>query len=217
MERRDNYAMQAEMAKKRFLTYDQEALIRKFRLRADGNYLYPVMLGDTYRLSRTTGELSRWAEDGWVDANSHGEVMTLLDLLCDSRDDRFLTGRWKTMQAFGNQFHRNLLERPRDVTADRFARNMAGFNEACRSLGGEPVPMGDSGWGIELFDGLKIAVALWQADEDFPAALRYYWDENALMYIRYETMYYAVDLLVRRLKERICAPSQKGETENVRM
>ena len=200
MERRDNYAMQAEKAKESFLHYDQEALIRKFRLRADENYLYPVMLSDTYRLSRTTGDLSRYAGDTWVDANTHGEVMTLLDLLCDSREDRFLTGSWKSMQAFGNQIHRNLLERPRDLTAERFAQNMDRFERACRSLGGMPVPMGDMGFAIELFDGLKIAVALWREDEDFPAALRYYWDENALMYIRYETMYYAVDLLRSRLK-----------------
>ena len=203
MERRDNYAMQAEKAKESFLHYDQEALIRKFRLRADENYLYPVMLSDTYRLSRITGDLSRQAGDTWVDANSHGEVMTLLDLLCDSREDRFLTGNWKSMQAFGNQIHRNLLERPRDAAAERFAQNMDRFEGACRSLGGTPVPMGDMGFAIELFDGLKIAVALWQADEDFPAALRYYWDENALMYIRYETMYYAVDLLRSRLKVRM--------------
>ena len=203
MERRDNYAMQAEKAKESFLHYDQEALIRKFRLRADENYLYPVMLSDTYRLSRTTGDLSRYAGDTWVDANTHGEVMTLLDLLCDSREDRFLTGNWKSMQAFGNQIHRNLLERPRDAAAERFAQNMDRFEGACRSLGGTPVPMGDMGFAIELFDGLEIAVALWQADEDFPAALRYYWDENALMYIRYETMYYAVDLLRSRLKARM--------------
>ena len=117
MERRDNYAMQAEKAKESFLTYDQEALIRKFCLRADENYLYPVMLSDTYRLSRATGDLSRQAGDTWVDANTHGEVMTLLDLLCDSREDRFLTGNWKSMQAFGNQIHRNLLEQPRDAAA----------------------------------------------------------------------------------------------------
>ena len=203
MERRDNYAMQAEKAKESFLHYDQEALIRKFRLRADENYLYPVMLSDTYRLSRRTGDLSRQAGDTWVDANTHGEVMTLLDLLCDSREDRFLTGNWKSMQAFGNQIHRNLLERPRDAAAEQFAQNMDRFEGACRSLGGTPVPMGDMGFAIELFDGLKIAVALWQADDDFPAALWYYWDENALMYIRYETMYYAVDLLRSRLKGRV--------------
>ena len=129
--------------------------------------------------------------------------MTLLDLLCDSREDRFLTGNWKSMQAFGNQIHRNLLEQPRDAAAERFAKNMDRFELACRSLGGTAVPMGDMGFAIELFDGLKIAVALWRADEDFPAALRYYWDENALMYIRYETMYYAVDLLRSRLKGRV--------------
>lgn len=220
MERRDNYAAQAAAAKTIFLGYDQEALIRKFHLRADERYLYPVMLGDAYRLSRTTGDLSRRVGDAWVDGNSYDEVMTLLDILCDSREDRFITGRWKSMQAFGNQIHRNLLEQPRNPTAEIFAGNPDLFTDACRSLGGTPVPMGDLGFGIELLDGLRIAVALWQADEDFPAALRYYWDENALMYIRYETMYYAVGLLVDRLKERMERPGGgNGERrrENVRM
>ena len=32
MERKDNYAIQVQQAKRRFLTYDQDALIRKMRL-----------------------------------------------------------------------------------------------------------------------------------------------------------------------------------------
>ena len=39
--------------------------------------------------------------------------------------------------------------------------------------------------------------------EAFPASVRYLWDENALMYIKYETMYLAKELLLRELEERI--------------
>ena len=60
---------------------------------------------------------------------------------------------------------------------------------------------GDVGYGIVLFDGLKIGIQLWLGDEEFPSALKYMWDENALMYIRYETMYYAVGLLRRWIME----------------
>ena len=40
-------------------------------------------------------------------------------------------------------------------------------------------------------------------DEEFPPGLRFLWDENALMYIRYETMYYAKGLLLQRLAEKL--------------
>ena len=36
----------------------------------------------------------------WEDGNSHAEVMTLLDLLCDCKRDRYLTGRLKSMPDF---------------------------------------------------------------------------------------------------------------------
>ena len=203
MERRDNYAMQAEMAKQSFLRYDQEALIRKFRLRADEHYLYPVLLGDTYRLSRATGDLERQIGGAWADANSHAEVMTLLDLLCDSREDRFLTGRWKTMQAFGNQFHRNLLEDQESPFARAIQDHPEAFRGACRALGGKEVKSADIAYSVELFDGLPIGVFFWEGDEEFAPRIRYYLDENAAMYLRYETMHYAVGLLAEKIMERM--------------
>lgn len=201
MERGNNYLLQAEQAKHTFLTYDQEALIRKFRLEADDVWLYPRMLGAQYRLNRKTGDLQRLADGQWADANTHSEVMTLLDLLCDSREDRCLSGSWKTMQAFGNQVHSGLLEETGNPVAAFYAAHLPAFKDACRALGGIPVPMGDVGFGIELFDGLRIAPALWLADEDFPASIRFFWDSNALMYLRYETMYFAVNLLEERIRE----------------
>lgn len=197
----NNYLIQAQQAKDRFLTYDQKAIIAKLNLRHDETYLYIPMLQQTHRICRRTGDMERQTAAGWVSANSHGEVMTLLDLLCDSRPDRWIRGRWKNMADFGLLFHQNLLEGRRDPWAEKFEADPDAFHRACRALGGRPFPNGDIAYSIELFDGLPITVQLWFGEEEFPAQLRFLWDENALMYIKYETMYFAKGLLLERLEE----------------
>ena len=197
----DNYAIQAAQAMERFLIYDQQELIRRMDLRFDETCFYIPMLRQTYRIHRKTGHMERFDGDTWISANSHGEVLTLLDLLCDSKKDRFVCGRWKNMSAFGLMFHQNLLEGKRDPWADRFEADPEGFRKACVSLGGIPFPTGDIAYAIELFDGLPVVIQLWLGDEEFPASLRFLWDENALMYIKYETMYFAKGLLLQRLTE----------------
>lgn len=203
MARTNNYLIQANQAKARFLTYDQQALIQKLKLQADRDYLYVPFLHDLYRIRRTTGDLERKMEDAWVDGNGYEEVMTLLDLVCDSREDRHLGGGWKDMSSFGNQFHRTLLEDMADPWAEKFQSDLPGFRRACLGLGGTPLSGGDAAYAIEVFDGLPVALRLWLGDEDFPARLRIYWDENAGMYLRYETMYFARSLLLDRLAERM--------------
>lgn len=203
MERKDNYRIQADQAKQRFLTYDQEQLIRKLKLKADDQYLHAEFLAEPYRLDRKTGYIQRNHDGVWVDGNSYGEVMTLLDLVCDSREGRYLSGRWKSMTEFGLMFHKNLLEEKRDRMADLFDRDPEGLRRACEALGGRPIPGADIGYAIELFDGLEIALQFWHGDDEFYPRLRYLWDENALQYIRYETMYFAVPLLLERIRERM--------------
>ena len=200
MSRPDNYLIQAFQAKQRFLAYDQTALIQKLNLAFDEDYLYIPMLSRLHRVSRRTGDMECQENETWVDANSHGEVMTLLDLLCDSHPHRHLAGSWKNMGDFGLLFHKNLLE-GRDPWADRFEADPEGFRRACEALNGIPFPTGDIAYSIELFDGLPIVVQLWFGEEDFPAGLRFLWDKNSLMYIKYETMYFARGLLLRRLSE----------------
>ena len=200
MERTDNYLLQVQQAQRYFLRYDQTALIRKLNLSSDPDYIYVNLLCKPYRICRATGALEAASETGWRSADTHSEVMTLLDLVCDSREDRFLTGRWKQMNSFGLLFHRELLE-GRDATADLFSQDLPGLHRACQRLGGIPMPTGDVSYAIELFDGLRIWLQFWQGDDEFPHQIRYLWDENALMYLKYETMYFAVNLLLRRLRE----------------
>jgi hypothetical protein len=201
MERKDNYAIQVQQAKRCFLTYDQDALIRKMHLEADEQYLYIPMLSQRHRIRRDNGDMERLTKDGWVSADSHGEVMTLLDLICDSRENRFVTGRWRSMESFGLMFHQNLLQDKKDHWAERFDRDPEGFRNACENLGGTPIPGGDLSFAIPIFEKLCVGIQFWHGDEEFHPRLRYLWDENALMYLKYETMYYAVSLLLRRIGE----------------
>lgn len=200
MERRDNYAIASAQARKLFMNYDHAQLAKKLNTALDDDYLYTKMLSEPYRIHRRTGDISRFHEGQWVDGNSFEEALTLLDLVCDSQENRFLRGSWKDLKDFGMQFHRNLTER-RDPLAEQLERESDRFAAACQKLGGEKFPHGDVAYSIELFDGLRILVQLWFGEEEFPPQLRWLWDENALMYLKYETMYYAINLLVKRLKE----------------
>ena len=134
--------------------------------------------------------MERCHRGNWVDANSHREVMTILDLVCDSRADRFVTGRWKIMQAFGMQFHSGLLEKERDPWAIRFDRDPESLHRACLALGGKMIPGADICYSIEFFDGLPLCIQFWHGDDEFYPRLRYLWDENSLQYIRYESKPY---------------------------
>ena len=128
MSRINNYSIQARQAKERFASYDQAMLIAKLNLRHDETYLYTCMFSETYRIHRETGDMSRKTEAGWVDADSFEEVMTLLDLICDSRENRFLAGKWKNTADFGLMFHRNLLEQ------DREFQDLAGLGQVAQDL-----------------------------------------------------------------------------------
>jgi len=200
LELTNNYLIQAAQAKALFCTYDQAQLIAKLKLRFDETYLYPSMLSETYRIHRKSGDISRETKDGWVDANSFEEVMTLLDLVCDSKENRFIRGKWKNMTDFGLMFHRNLLEGKTDPWAEKLQANPDGFRKACEALKGVPFCNGDIAYEIELFDGLRIVLQLWFGEEEFPACLRLLWDENALMYLKYETMYFAKGLLLQKIE-----------------
>lgn len=199
----DNYQIQAAQAKKLFLSYDQHELIARCRLRFDEGYFYMTMLSEPYRICRQTGDMERLREGRWVDGNSFGEVMTVLDWLCDSKPERYITGRWVNLVTHGHYFHRELQEDRADPNALLFDREPEGFAKACQALGGEKMPGADVGYAIELFDGLRILVQLWHGDEEFAPRLRCLWDENTEKYLRYETTWYAVGLLMARIKEKM--------------
>lgn len=200
-ERQNNYQIQARQAKKHFLSYDQQELIDRCHLQYDAKYFYTTFLSEQYRICRTSGDMERLHRGAWIDGNGFNEVMTILDWLCDSRRDRYITGRWINVVTHGHYFHGSLQENTSDPYAELFDQNPEGFAAACLAMGGETMPGADVGYTVELIDGLRILVQLWHGDEEFAPRLRCLWDENTTCYIRYETTWYAVGLLMARIKE----------------
>ena len=203
MEKRNNYAIASANARKLFLSYDQEALIRKLNLKYDDAWLYTRFFEGDYRISRASGDMERREGDTWQSANGFNEVLTLLDLLCDSQEDRHLSGKIKNMLDFGHQFHQTLLEESRDPFAERIQKNPAAFAAACVRMGGKERKGADVGFDIPVFQELAVTLLFWEGDEEFAPRLRFLWDENALQYLKYETMYYAVGYLKERLEEKM--------------
>ena len=195
----DNYQIQMQNAQKFFLTYDQEKLIQKFHLHYDENYLFVIMFRNLYRIDRKTGSFESY-RGVWKDANIFGLVMTVLDILCDSKDNRYLTGHWVSTQHFGKHIHTGLLEPEEDPLATSFDKAPGSFRKACLALGGHPIAGGDEAYAVEVMDGLEIGIQFWYGDDEFPAQLRFFWDENALMYLKYETMHYTLGYLRQLLK-----------------
>ena len=100
----NNYEKQVLQAKKLFLTYDQQELIQRCRLHHDAQYFYITFLGESCRIHRNTGDMQRCCKGAWVDGNGFEQVMTILDWLCDSRQDRFVTGNWVNVLSLGHHF-----------------------------------------------------------------------------------------------------------------
>lgn len=141
----------------------------------------------------------------WFPAG-HGDGMTIYDILCDSKPDARVSGRF---QNAWNQ--RNVSSAPNgsmfQSSADFFSGKCDSLSAACERLGGERVSTGDVGFDIPVFNEIKMRMLFWDADDEFPASMNLQWDEHILDFMRYETTFYAAGFILNRLR---------GEAENER-
>ena len=202
MERRNNYAIQAEQARKLFCAHDLDAVARAHGLRTDADFLYLHLLSEDYRVSRSSGHIARREGEAWLPADGFDETLTIFDLLCDAKPGRRAAGDWKTTLDFGGQVHRGLMESNRaDELELLYDRQPERLRRVCLRLDGTPIAGADLGFSLPFFEDLCIAVQFWHGDDEFVPRLRVLWDANSDQYLRYETMYYAISLIKSRLRE----------------
>ena len=196
LQTRDNYALQAEDARLRFLTYDQSAM----PVEKDTDHLFLTFCGCDYRICRADGHVFRQIAGEWRSADSHGEVLTLFDYLCDAKPGRAAAGEFVSMASLGGHVHGGLaassgpLDRSIDAHPDR-------FRTACLALGGREAPGGDLCFDLHLFPDLPVRLRFWHGDEEFPPALDLLFDRHAKDFLRYETLWFAAGVLRARLRE----------------
>ena len=200
-----NYDLQVDIGKRIFLEYDQDLLIRKFRLDADDDYLYLTYLGSACRIDRKTGSIEEQVGCGWQECRSFGTVMTIYDLLCYHKGDAPppLSGQWCTAGTFVVT----------GVTkTEVFTKKYTGLfdgqpeklKDLCEKLGGTVLPPlagADVTCRFPVTDFFPVLLQFWQSDEDFPAKLMLLWDRNSDQFLHFETTFYLQGDLLSRLKK----------------
>lgn len=206
MERISNYEITKRRVQTDFLKYDQEQMIQKFALRQDENYLYISFIGHLYRIDRNTG-LLEWSEDDFKTCveGDFNEALTIYDFLCDSKEHCRASGDFinlqslSTLQSSSKKLGDGLFGGKEQV----FDHKDALLCSICEKLGGKKAGKGDVAYEIPLFDQISCRIQFWNSDEDFDAQLQIFMDKNILDFIRYETVWYAVSHLMKRLTEEL--------------
>lgn len=216
-----NYEITKQRVRSEFLKYDQTKMIQKFSLEYDDNYLYIWFLGRPYRIHRKTG-LLEWSEDQFATCveGDFNETLTIYDLLCDSKEHCRAAGDYvnlkslSPLQSGGKRLGDDLL----GVQVRLFDHKDELLCASCEKLGGIKAGKGDVAYEIPMFDFLYCRIQFWNSDEEFCASLQIFLDKNILDFIRYETVWYAVSHLIRRLMEgleEVC--SYPEGTEQIRL
>ena len=195
----DNYLLSRDRAQAYFLQFDQESLIRIWKLKYDAAYLYVNFLGRPYCICRKSGCVTRlW--DG-VSAGFE-EVLSIFDLLCHEGEGKYLSGRYAPVNSLkGRPPTAGVATNFYYSVADRFDKDTDAFRTACLALGGTPVALGDMGFCFPVFEDLTVILKFYHSDADFPASITLLWDENMLQYIFYETVFYIAGFLLGIIQE----------------
>ena len=111
-------------------------------------------------------------------------------------------GSWASVSELGGVIgaghDRTLRNEPQ---AARFAGQCDRLASACEALGGVRESKADVGYAIPVFRDLRILFQFWDADDEFPASIKYLFDRNALSFMHYETLWYLMNCTYRRIAQ----------------
>ena len=205
MQKKDlsNHEITKNNTKELFLTYDQEKMIKKWDLKHDEEYLYINFLNTPYRINRLTGNVEELDLSGGVLREAgFSDTLSIFDVLCYSKDDCRLAGTFCTVNSLkGIAYTAGPGSGMFDRTAAFVDKNQHIFAEFFESLGGEKVTGGDISYKIQIFDFMPAIVRFWAADDEFPAEIKFYWDENILMYMHFETVFFIMSHIYGLLRK----------------
>ena len=198
-----NYEIMRNQMRVEFVKYNQQKIIEKFSLRNDEDSIYIDFMRREYRIHRKTG-MVEWSEDRFSTSTEadYNESMTIYDILCYSKDDCSLSGNYCPV---------NMLKgtvKSSSVGSDLFQKSADAFNgkleklETACGIFGEKVDLsGDVAAKLYPFTFLPVILQYWEADEEFPANLKFMFDENILDYMHFETIFFMMGHIVKRIQE----------------
>ena len=198
MEKRlSNYDITKKRMQPEFLKYDRSKMIEKFGLENDADSIYITLFSKKYRVDRRNGAV--YLGDAEAD---HNAAMTIYDILCWSKENCTPSGELVNMHSLSTLHSGSVALGGGlfDKSAQYFDGKEDLLEKALLSLGGEKWGRCDVAYKVPMFGGLYAGVMFWSADDEFPASLSLMADKNLLQYMHFETMWFAMSLLLENVR-----------------
>lgn len=204
-----NYEKQVYTGREYFLKYDQNILIKKYRLEYDKEYLYLKYIGTKYRINRADGAIEYEEHREWKTCKEYTIVMTIYDLLCYSGEDTLpsFAGQWQPIAGFAAAGSSPSAEFFVKKYEKAFSGKTEAVKQACLKLGGTLQPKlagADLTFEMPIVPYFSVLFQYWDADEEFPAKILILWDKVSLSYLHFETTYYLQGDLLEAIALKAC-------------
>ena len=198
-----NYEIMRNQMRSEFIKYDQTMMIQKYSLKNDSEYLYLDFVLRHYRINRKNG-IAEWSDDcfrNYVEAD-YNESMTIHDVLCYGKNTSGLSGKYCSLNMLKGTVKsstpgNNMFQR----AADYFSGKVKELEAVCELMGERVDLKGDVAIKLYPFSFLPVILQYWEADDEFPANLKFMFDENILKYMHYETIFFMTGHLIRRIQD----------------
>ena len=196
-----NYDQMLALGQRLFLNWDQQEMLRRYHLESDEGYLYLRYLGQRHRIDRNTAVVEN------LDARKTADCaasLSIFDYLCRDNVLPGMSGRWRAVNALkhAGQSSPNAAELHKRH-AIRMQDHIPALKQALQELALAPFPQGDAACPFEVFPGFYAVFQFWEGDEEFPPSVRFLWDDNALSYLRFETLFYVMGGFLERIWTKI--------------
>lgn len=195
-DRRSNYETWREDWRKRFLSMDHAALLRKLPfLRQEQGMILTPYFNTLCGVSLTDGTLHA------PESLSLMDEMNIYTLFWYAKDGARLTSEFvpfsqlKDASPYGPAFQRGNLA----PLAAAFAGHGSLLEKALLTLNGRKLPTGDVGYEIRPFPCVPMRVLFWDGDEEFPAQANLLFDRSATDFIHVESVVSIASEGARRL------------------
>lgn len=202
-----NYEIMRNQMRSEFIKYDQTKMIQKYSLKNDPEYLYLDFVLRHYRINRKNG-MAEWSEDCFVNCMEadYNESMTIYDVLCYAKNTSGLSGKYCSLNMLKGTVKSsapgsNMFQ----TAADYFNGKVKELGAVCELLGEKADIKGDVAAKLYPFSFLPVIIQYWEADDEFPANLKFMFDENILDYMHYETIFFMTGHLISRIQDMIRA------------
>ncbi len=187
--------IQWERTSERFLSYDQEKMIRIFHLKHDEEKIWIAFMGREYYIDRKTGLMYDGERQASLD-----ETVSVYELLTNSDHEPFLTGKWESIASLCTNTTDTSLGRYIDYLKP-FKDDVALMQKTLLDMGAKPENKGDVSAVLTVYPNIPVWVQYWAADDEFPASIQFLFDAGITEHFRWSLLWNLMTMITDRMLE----------------